>query len=146
MNATASLLLLFVAAGLLVLAGGGIGHWRGRPPSKRDAAIMAAMTGGASAFLLTLLLVTPLVVLPAFAIGVLVVNWIHRRAWGQLGAFLVGGGVLVSTMQAFRLLNDALDPAVVSGWSPEPLAIGIAFVILGSSLLIVGARHGEPLS
>lgn len=143
MNGTASLLLLFVAAGLLVLAGTGIGRWRGGLPSERDTAIMAAMTGGAATFLLTVLLVTPLVVLPAAAIGVLVVVWLDRREWLQLGAFLVGGGTLVATMQAYRLLNDVLDPAVISGWSPEPLAIGVAAVVLGMWFVVARARQGE---
>jgi hypothetical protein len=68
MPATAALLLVFVAAGLLLLAGVGIGRWCGRPPSENEAAVMAAMTGIALGFLFIVMPVIPLAVGAALSI------------------------------------------------------------------------------
>jgi hypothetical protein len=140
-NGVASLLLLFVAVGLLVLAGVSIGRTRGREPSERDAALMAAMVGAASAFLLMILLVTPLVVLPGLVIGVLVTDWVRGGRLLHLGAFCFGGGLLVATMQTLTVLNDLSDPAVsVPGWTPIPLAASVAITVVGVALLIAHHR------
>jgi hypothetical protein len=143
MNGTATLLLLFVAAGLLVLLGVGIGRSRGRQPSRRDSALMAGMTGAACAFLTTFMGAGPLV-FPTGATCVLVAIWLIRGQWAQLGAFLIGAGLLVASMQTYQLVNDLLDPAVtVPGWTPAPLAIGVAAVILGTSLFLAAPQRAE---
>jgi hypothetical protein len=135
-NATASILLLFVAAGLLLLAGIGIGRWRGRPPSGGETALMAGMTGVAVMFLFVVMPVIPLVIFPFVVAGMLVTNWIHEGSWRPLGAFLVGGGALLFAMQALRRANDLADPAVIiPGWSPIPMAVGAALAIIGATLL-----------
>jgi hypothetical protein len=113
MNNAAILLLLLVAFGLLVLLGVGIGRSRGRQPSQADVLLMSAMTGAAAGFLLTLFLAAgPLLVFPGVAIGVILATLIAGRQWAQLGGFLAGGGLVVTGMQGYQLLNDALDPAV----------------------------------
>jgi hypothetical protein len=145
-NATAVAALLFVAAGLLVLAGTGIGRARGRRVTSGDAAGMAGMTGVAVAFLFTVMPVVPLVVLPAVIGGVLGIRWIMARQWLVLGAFLIGSGVLVVIGQTYRRLNDLGDPAVIiPGWSPVPLAVGAAITILGAALVVASRNpgHGE---
>jgi hypothetical protein len=135
-NGTASLLLLFVAAGLLVLAGIGIGRWRGRPPSGAETALMAAMTGVAVMFLLAIIPVIPIVIFPFTIAGMLVASWIQTRSWRPFGAFLVGAGSLLLTMEALRRANDLADPAVtIPGWSPIPMAVGAAVAIIGATLL-----------
>jgi hypothetical protein len=140
MTGTASLLLLFVAAGLLVLAGVGLGRWRGRgrPPSDGETAVMAALTGGAVTFLFVVMQVIPLVIFPFVIAGILVAKWIHERSWRPLGAFLIGGGALLFAMQAIRRANDLADPAVtVPGWTPIPMAVGAALAIVGVTLFAV---------
>src|ERR671915_749857 len=112
MPATAALLLVFVAAGLLLLAGVGIGRWRGRPPSENEAAVMAAMTGIALCFLFIVMPVIPLVVVPFVIGGMLLAAWARERAWRRLGAFLIGSGGLLFAMQLLHRLNDLADPAV----------------------------------
>ena len=145
MSGAASLLLLFVAAGLLLLAGVGIGRWRGRPPSTTESAVMASMTGIAISFLFTVMPVIPIVVFPFAIAGILVVKWTRERAWQQLGAFLVGGGGLVFGMQLLSRVNDLADPAVtVPGWTPIPMAVGAALSILGVTLVTLRSPRGEP--
>lgn len=141
-----TLILLFVAAGLLVLAGTGIGRVRGRPVSRNDAAVMAGMTGVAVAFLGTVMAVLPLLLFPVAIGGVLVATWTARRQWDQLGAFLVGGGGLVAAMQGVALANDLADPAVsITGWTPIPLAAAVAATIIGIAVLIADRRgRTEP--
>jgi hypothetical protein len=144
-NTPAVLVLLFVAAGLLVLAGTGIGRVRGRPVTRGDAAGMAGMTGVAVAFLFVVMPVLPLIVLPAAIAGVLGVSWVIARQWHVLGAFLIGGGLLVVIGETYRRLNDLADPAVViPGWSPVPLAVGAAITVLGATLAIVSLRWRSP--
>jgi hypothetical protein len=141
----APFILLFVAAGLLILAGTGIGRARGRALSASDAAGMAGMTGVAVAFLFTVMPVMPLAMLPAAIAGVLCVAWIVRGQLLQLGAFLIGGGGFVGLHQAFTLANDLADPAVsVPGWTPLPLAAGAAFVILGAALVAARLTRVRP--
>lgn len=147
MNGTVSITLLFVAAGLLLLAGIGIGRWRGRSPSAGETALMAAMTGVAVMFLFVVMPVIPLVVLPFVVAGMLVTKWIQDRAWRPLGAFLVGGGSLLFAMQALRRANDLADAAVtIPGWSPIPMAVGAALAIVGATLLALRPTRTEPES
>lgn len=147
MSGTASILLLFVAGGLLLLAGIGVGRWRGRPPSGRETAIMAAMTGVAVTFLFVVMPVIPLVIFPFVIAGTLVATWISERAWRSLGAFLAGGGLLLFAMQAMSRANDLADPAVtVPGWTPIPMAVGAALAILGATLLTVDSPRSAPRS
>ena len=145
MNATASILLLFVAAGLLLLAGIGIGRWRGRPPSSLETALMAGMTGVAAMFLFVVMPVIPLVIFPFVVTGMLVTNWIREGSWQPLGAFLVGGGSLLFAMQALQRANDLADPAVIiPGWSPIPMAVGAALAIIGATLLALRPARRQP--
>ena len=144
MNGTASLLLLFVAAGLLVLAGPGIGRSRGGVARRRDSALMAAMAGVAATFLFIVMPVIPLVLFPFVITGILLATWVAERAWLLLGGFLVGGGTLLFTMEALRRANDLGDPAVtIPGWTPLPLAIGAAATVFGACLLVAGLRGAE---
>ena len=142
MNDIASLLLLFVAAGLLIVLGVGLGRERGRQPSARDTALMAGMTGIAIGFLVIFLSASPLALGPIAIAAVLVVCWWRRSQVALIGAFLVGGGVMVAFMNAMWLLNDLGDPAVtIPGWTPIPLASAVAAVIVGASMLIVASRR-----
>ena len=144
MNDAASLLLLLVAAGLLVVLGVGLGRERGRQPSARDTALMAGMTGVAIGFLVMVLSASPLSLGPVGIAVVLVAAWWRRGQTTLVGSFLVGVGLLVAGMQALALLNDLGDPAVsIPGWTPVPLALGVAAVILGTSIVIVAARREE---
>ena len=142
-NGTASVLLLFVAAGLLVLAGVAIGRSRGRPVRRRDSVLMAAMVGIAVTFLFVFMPVVPLVIFPFVIAGILVATWIAERTWLQLGSFLVGGGSLLFTMEVLSRTNDLVDPAVTEpGWTPIPMALGAAFVIVGAALAGVDWARG----
>ena len=140
MPTVAIVALLFVAAGLVLLAGIRIGRWRGRPPGPREASVMAAMTGVAVMFLFVVMPVIPLVVFPFVVAGMLVASWITERQWRPLGAFLAGGGALLFTMQALSRANDLADPAVtIPGWTPVPMAVGAALAILGAALVLAAA-------
>jgi hypothetical protein len=45
-------------------------------------------------------------------------------------------------METITRANDLADPAVtVPGWTPVPLAIGVAAVILGTSLALADLRR-----
>ena len=145
MNDTASVLLLLVAACLLVVLGVGIGRERGRQPSPRDAALMAGMSGVTIGFLTMFLSASPLVLGPVAIASVLVAAWWSRGQPGLVGAFLVGGGLLVALMNGMWLINDLGDPAVsYPGWTPIPLALGVAAMILGTSLVVAAAlRDGR---
>jgi hypothetical protein len=135
-------MLLFVAASLLVLGGVAIGRSRGRAVTRRDSALMAAMVGVAVTFLFVVMPVIPLVVFPFVVAGILVTTWIADRSWMAVGAFLIGGGALLSVMEAMAMANDLADPAVsVPGWTPVPLAIGVAAVIFGTSLALADSRR-----
>ena len=144
MNGIASILLLFVAAGLLLLAGIGIGRWRGRPPSAGETALMAAMTGVAVTFLVIVMPVIPIVIFPFVVAGVLVTHWIREGSWRPLGAFLAGGGSLLFAMQATARANDLADAAVsIPGWSPIPMAVGAALAVVAATLLALRPSRGE---
>ncbi len=141
MNDAAIVLLLFVAAGLLIVLGTGLGRERGRQPSERDTAVMAAMTGITVGFLTVFLLASPLAVGP-IAIGLVLVGaWWRRVQVVLIGAFLGGAGGTIATMSGMWLLNDLGDPAISHpGWTTLPLALGVALSILGATLVIAG-RH-----
>ncbi len=137
MNGVASILLLVVAAGLLILLGAGVGREGGRQPPPRDTALMAGMTGVAIGFLVIFLFASPMVLAPTAIAGILVAAWSRRGQWQLVGAFLVGGGLLVAVMNAMWLVSDLRDPAVhLPGWTPIPLALSVAFVVLGFSLVL----------
>ena len=141
MNDVAIVLLLFVAAGLLVVLGVGLGRERGRQPSGNDTAVMAAMTGTAVGFLGVFLSASPMAIGPVAIGGLLVASWWRRGQTALIGAFLIGSGALVTGMQALALVNDLADPAVsIPGWTPVPLALGVAAAILGGVL----ARSQHP--
>jgi hypothetical protein len=141
-NDTASLLLLFVAAGLLIVLGTGLGRARGRSPSARDTSLMAGMTGLAIGFLVVFLSASALAFGPIGIAVVLVAAWWRRGQTGLIGAFLLGGGVLVAFMNGMWLLNDLSDPAVsYPGWMPGMLAGAIAAVILGASFVLAAGRE-----
>ena len=144
MNGTAPILLLFGAAGLLLLAGIGIGRWRGRRPSAGETVLMAAMTGVAVMFLFVVMPIIPIVIFPFVVAGMLVTNWIREGALRPLGAFLVGGGGLLFAMQALRRANDLADPAVITpGWTPIPMTLGAALAIVGATLVVVDWKRGS---
>ena len=134
--------LLFAAAGLLVLAGVTLGRARGRPPSASARLLMAGMTGMALGFLLLVMPVLPFALFPLAVACILAADWGRRGAWALLGALLLGGGGfwLLTELQSF--VNDVSDAAVSRpGWTPVPLGLSVAAVILGSALLI--ATRGE---
>ena len=137
----ASLALLFTAAGLLLILGVRIGRAGGREASARDTSLMAAMTGVAIGFLLLVLPVFPLLIFPMVIGGILVATWLAERRWLELGAFLVGGGLLWCATETLSLLNDLGDPAVTRpGWTPIPFGIAVAAAILGAALAIASRR------
>ncbi len=138
----ASIALLFTAAGLLLILGVSIGRRRGRETSTRDAALMAAMTGVAVGFLVLVLPVPPVLIFPIVIGGVLVATWLAERRWLELGAFLLGGGLLWCTTETLSLLNDLSDPAVYRpAWTPIPFGMAAAAVIVGAALMI--ASQGD---
>lgn len=135
----ASLSLLFVAAGLLVIAGASIGRARGHEPSRASSALMAGMTGLGLGFVLYVLFVLPLILFPAAVAGIVVADWLRRRDWLLLGSFLTGAGGLWAVMSGWALVNDLTDAAVsYPGWTPIPLAMGAAATIVGAALLLAG--------
>jgi hypothetical protein len=137
----ASLALLFTAAGLLLILGIRIGRWRGSQPGIRETALMAAMTGVAIGFLVLVLPVVPLLIFPMVIGGILVATWLAERRWTELGAFLLGGGLLWCATETLSLMNDLGDPAVTRpAWTPIPFAMAAAAVILGATLVWVGVR------
>ncbi|MDQ2673666.1 MAG: hypothetical protein M3Y40_03345 [Chloroflexota bacterium] len=139
----ASLVLLFVAAGLLLILGIRIGRSRGAEASARDAALMAAMTGVAIGFLVLVLPVFPLLIFPMVIGAILVATWLAERRWLELGTFLVAGGLLWCATETLSLINDLGDPAVYRpAWTPIPFGMAIAAVILGASLVMAGRREG----
>jgi hypothetical protein len=141
-NDTAIVLLLFVAAGLLLVLGNGLGRARGQPVSSQDTALMAGMTGVAVGFLSQFLWASPLALGPMAIAAILATIWWRRGQVALVGALLVGGGLIVAAMQGLALLNDLSDPAVtIPGWTPVPLAIGVALVIVGTSLGVAGKSH-----
>ena len=142
MNDTATVLLLFVAAGLLVVLGTGLGRERGRQPSARDTAVMAGMTGIAIGFLVVFLSASPLAFGPIGIAVVLIAAWWRRGQPALIGAFLVGGGVLVAVMNGMWLVNDLGDPAVsYPGWTPITLAGAVAAMIVGATLVVAARRE-----
>jgi hypothetical protein len=137
----AAVLLLFVAAGLLLLAGVATGRLRGARPRSRDLAVMAGMTGVATAFLFIAMPVAPLIIFPMVIAGVLLASWLADRRVLQLGAFLVGAGGYIVTAEALGRANDLADPAVTTpGWTPVPLAIAVVALVLGSALVAGALR------
>ena len=147
MNDVAIVLLLFVAAGLLVVIGVGLGRERGRQPSSHDTALMAAMTGIALGFLGLFLSASPMAIGPVAIGGVLVATWWRRGQTALVGAFLIGSGALVAGMQALTLINDLADPAVsIPGWTPVPLALGVVVALLGTALVVAGRRNPRTAS
>lgn len=99
---------------------------------------MAGMTGVAVGFLLLVMWVAPLILFPLVTAAILLAAWLSRREWLVLGSFLIGAGGLWATMQGLARLNDLADPAVsIPGWTPIPLAVGTAAVIVGAALVLV---------
>ena len=144
MAPAATILLLFVAFGLLLLAGAGIGRGGEPRASRLDAILKAGMTGVAIAFLFFAMAISPLVVFPLIVASVLIANWLAARHWTLLGAFLVGAGGYLTVTEALRIANDLADPAVtMPGWSPVPLAFGAAAIILGAALMVAD-RAADP--
>jgi hypothetical protein len=140
----ASLSLMFVAAGLLLLAGVSLGRTRGRQPSRTTRALMAGMTGVALGFLLLIMFVAPLILFPIVIAGILVADWLVRRAWLVLGSFLVGAGGLWTAMQGLALINGLADEAVsYPGWTPIPLAVSAAVTLLGAGLVLATTLRGS---
>lgn len=138
MPTVASLALLFVAVGLLLLAGVAIGRSGGRAPGRASAGVMAAMTGLATGFLALVMAVIPLIAFPLVMGTILLGAWTQRREWHLVGWFLIGAGSFSALSQALVLANDLSDRAVtIPGWSPVPLALGVAGAILGLTILAV---------
>jgi uncharacterized membrane protein YidH (DUF202 family) len=143
MTPIASLALLFVAAGLLLLGSASIRRTGGREPSRASGAVLAGMTGLGLGFVLYVLFVPPLFLFPAAVAGILVTDWLRRRQWRLLGSFLVGAGGLWAAMTAWALVNDLTDDAVnYPGWTPTPLAAAVSLVILGATMLVAGRGEG----
>lgn len=102
---------------------------------------MAAMTGIAVGFLVMFLSASPLTLGPIGIGLMLVASWWRRNQTGPIGAFLVGMGIMVALLNGMGLVNDYADPAVsIPGWTPVPLALGVALAIFGSALVVAAAR------
>ena len=139
MPSVASLALLFVAAGLLVLAAVGFARGRGTAVSPTLGAALAGLTGVALGFLSYVMPVMPLLLFPIVLGVALTVEWVRRGAWPSFGAFLMGAGGLWAAGQFISRMNDLADQAVsIPDWSPVPLGLGVAAMILGGALLLVG--------
>jgi hypothetical protein len=106
---------------------------------------MAGMTGTALGFLLYVMWVPPLIVFPIVVAGILVADWLARGDLLLLGSFLVGAGGLWAGLQSLSLINDLGDEAVTTpGWTPIPLALGVALTILGAALVVATRRPPRP--
>jgi hypothetical protein len=135
----ASIVLLFVAGGLLLVA---VSHWtafgRAEPAATRYG--LAVMSGLALGFLSLSVAVFPLIVFPVVMAVVLIRHWLAEGRLTELGAFLVAGASFWVLELGYARLTDLGDPAVVTpGWTPIPLAVATALVVLGATL-ILGAR------
>lgn len=106
---------------------------------------MAGMTGITIGFLVTFLSASMLALGPVAIAGVLIAAWWRRGQTALVGAFLIGGGVLVAFMNGMWLVDDLTDAAVsYPGWTPIPLGLGVAAAILGASLLVAASFHARP--
>jgi hypothetical protein len=57
---------------------------------------------------------------------------------------LLGFGLLWTAMFGWPRLNDLSDPAITyPGWTPYPLAVGVALVALGLALVIATRRRSD---
>lgn len=132
----ASVALLFVAGGLLLIAASVAMRAGGRRPAGLPVAT-AAMTGLALGFLSLFLFLIPYVVFPLGISGILVLRWLADGRLTELGAFLVAGAGFWVLEEGAALLNDLSDPAVTYPmWSPIPLALAFGMMVLGTTLII----------
>jgi hypothetical protein len=98
---------------------------------------MSLMSGLTMGFLSYFLLGSMLVVFPIALAAVLVVEWIRWGHTGQPAAFLIGFGGLWTFLFGWQRWNDLSDPAVTyPGWTPYPLALGVALLTFGVVLSV----------
>ena len=132
----ASIALLFVAGGLLLIALSCGTRVRGRQIHGLGVA-MAVMTGLALGFLSLFLFLFPFVVFPLGIAGILIARWLAAGRLTELGAFLVAAAGFWVLEEAAALINDLNDPAVTSpAWSPIPLALATGLMVFGATLII----------
>lgn len=144
MGATLSILLLFVALGLLLLAAATLRRRSGVASRSGQTLAMAMMTGLALGFLALVFLGHPYMLLPLGIGGVLLFGWLRPPQPRAIGALLLGFGVLWTVMLGWSLLNDLADPAVSApGWTPYPLAAGAALLVLGLVLTLGTRERGQ---
>ena len=77
----------------------------------------------------------------------LIADWVRHQRGRELGGFLTGAGAIWVWGEVAAVMNDLSDAAVTSpGWTPIPLAVSLAAMILGATLLAwnLGARFGDP--
>lgn len=136
---------LLVALGLLLVAGASIGRARGCGPNAATQALMAALTGATVGFILLLLPVMPFLLFPAALTAGLSGAWIARRQWALLGWFLVGAGGQWVVSEGWGAWNDLADAAVSRpGWSPLPLVLASAAIVIGLGVLLASRRTRLP--
>jgi hypothetical protein len=137
MGTTLSILLLFVALGLLLLAAAALRPRSAAAPRTTQTFAMALMTGLALGFLALVFFGHPYMLLPMGIGGVLLASWLRPPQPRAMGALLVGFGVLWTAMLGWSLINDLSDPAVSApGWTPQPLAAGVGLLVLGLVLTL----------
>lgn len=106
---------------------------------------MAGMTGTALGFLLYVMWVPPLILFPIVVAVIIVADWLARGELVLLGSFLVGAGGLWAGLQGLSLINDLGDEAVTTpGWTPIPLALGVAVTVLGAALVVATRQESRP--
>jgi hypothetical protein len=136
MQGLTAVVLLLVALALLLLGASALRRRSGMTPSASQSVAMALMTGAALGFLALVFLGHPFMLFP-LAIGVaLLAGWARPARLALIGALLLGFGLLWAAMFGWQRLNDLADPAVsYPGWTPFPLAAGLALTVLGIVLL-----------
>jgi hypothetical protein len=146
MDGTVALILLLVALALLLLGASALRRRSGRAPSSPQSIAMALMTGLALGFLALVFLGHPFMLFPLAIGAVLLAGWIRPMRLALIGALLLGFGLLWTAIFGWQRLNDLSDAAVsYPGWTPYPLAAGVAFTVLGVALLLFSPRaSAEP--
>ena len=88
----------------------------------------------------------PMLMLPAFAIGVvLAMNWVREGRLRDVGLLLTGAGSVWTALWGWHAWNAATDPAVISSDAGLFLPLGVAMLVGGLGVIagdLVVHRHG----
>ena len=109
------------------------------------------MLGLAIGFLSYFLLASVLFLFPVAVAAILAWSWLRRGSTAEPGLFLMAFGGLWTVLLGLQRWNDLSDPAVsLPGWTAYPLAGGVAMLVAGMWLGVVGGlgrggvrRHGK---